>query len=1493
MPQLERIRIVGLQYEKMIKKYDDFMLDLAHEDLPKNTLVTLANGGGKGVLLQSIFQVLIPKTPWGKESENHVESFFYNYKHNLRPYTFHVALEWRLDNPDKIQYLTTAIAMTASSQSENQEAKVDYILYALVDYDDGSALNIETLPLYNNDTLQVTPFDEIVQYVKSNRNLIVTFASHSSDLKKYYEFLAERDIHISEWRNMQKINGEEGGIKGYFQKHDAFTNTKLFENLIIPEIGSGLNELYREDHFSLQNMFLDSAIVAQRLPQLEQREQAYQEFVQLSNPLYEQVCNGLECQETLKSNILTGSHLLSATQFELKLKETDIVKYSSALSNYEAEAKDLQFEAENLKYLLKKESLDHNQFKLSRLDDDVQRAKNRLMDSENKEKELQIDLFLAKRSVLQRSINELKNDIEVLKNSAEFKEQHTAVEMTRKELEEEWNHVRTLWLRVKTYFKLAMEETEQELDQNDKQRSMNEREIGGIERELNKLTSDIRTYNEDFMELSNQYGHDFAAAPSNMLEQIENELYLIKEQINCIDLKINELKTDFLQQNQKDTSITIELNHAEKKKSILMTQLKEQQDRENHLWSEIVVCLKLFDDHTEMGTSSLFLKEEKIRTRILQEIESIRLLLIRGRREYFGQLIDMELQQSSYWVPNSDLLAAKDSLDSVKVSCTLGAAYLSELTPEQRDEELFRHPLLPYSLLITEKDVPHIQMDALKSLLAKCPVPIYIREQMSEKDKTSYLLLESQHNDLLNPESFSIWKSCRKEELNNAEQKVKEAEATIHKLLAIQKEYEQLFLNDNSKKLILQLEEISKLIEELKQHKVEMSSQLASNKSQQMQYQKEINDSQDKRDNLEKQQLMLIDWIMRSKQNNLHLSEKKRWVMALEDLERVTKNLEQQSNTLKEQQNFIHIQESQWTGMTKHTIFPRLQVYLPDVTYPQLTTELLEPLSFHSDLDEQSTLVKLLTTLEGMHSTLSENELQIRLKEREILSNRKQIEDLEKSLGRIESKWIDRPEPLEPTDAIEIQQISQKRSTQFYSEDYQKVREQYVILEDNVNRLKDELIHLKMDIKRAFPNREIEYWTGSLENRAGEIKTLQHEVQNLIQSHKKMLSDLEKTKALYYNQYQLLSHLVDSPTDSSSVPQSVRDSVINDLEVTIKSWMDSFKEIQGNVEDVSKLVKVEKNTLTKLISKSGWNAELEVKIIDRLNMIVWEDFENAQSALSAMQQSSIEQIQMIQSDKENMEVTRKLWANRAGKRVIQILDILKRMERKMVIQNQNGYNYPLVIFNYKNITVPKNTEDVEPLLMEYFNRCIHELLQKYTRVEQASKQDIKERINDGRIVLIALQNRFPILQVYKPTTDNFFIYAKPEDYHYSDWEIINKGALTEAVGSGGQKQSVQLIVAMMIMTHKRVNRENKGWTVFIYDNPFGEMVSKNVLDPVFEISKALRFQWLIVTPPELVKNDVSTRFGVYWELSFNGSERNHVISTLIKGGRKVVPLTLF
>lgn len=85
MPRIERIRIAGLKYEKMLKKYEDMILDLCNEEGPSNTLITLMNGGGKGVLLQSIFQLLMPKAAWGKDNENQVEAFFHNHKKQLKP----------------------------------------------------------------------------------------------------------------------------------------------------------------------------------------------------------------------------------------------------------------------------------------------------------------------------------------------------------------------------------------------------------------------------------------------------------------------------------------------------------------------------------------------------------------------------------------------------------------------------------------------------------------------------------------------------------------------------------------------------------------------------------------------------------------------------------------------------------------------------------------------------------------------------------------------------------------------------------------------------------------------------------------------------------------------------------------------------------------------------------------------------------------------------------------------------------------------------------------------------------------------------------------------------------------------------------------------------------------------------------------------------------------------------------------------------------------
>ncbi|WP_039789877.1 hypothetical protein, partial [Paenibacillus riograndensis] len=306
-----------------------------------------------------------------------------------------------------------------------------------------------------------------------------------------------------------------------------------------------------------------------------------------------------------------------------------------------------------------------------------------------------------------------------------------------------------------------------------------------------------------------------------------------------------------------------------------------------------------------------------------------------------------------------------------------------------------------------------------------------------------------------------------------------------------------------------------------------------------------------------------------------------------------------------------------------------------------------------------------------------------------------------------------------------------------------------------------------------------------LDPKEDEIRERSRENEYALNNCKQTLASLDQWLQTLASQSKVMETHVEGRLQLRDIPEEVQLRTREDCEQAVAEWLLRSKESRSERSEISRKVKEEKTSLSGKIAKGGWNAELETKIQERLNTVHWEDFSIALQVLDSMLQSSQDQIESIRSDKEGMELSRKMWVGRAAKRVVQIVDILKRMERRMIIHNENGHAFPLVRLNYKNINVPKTTEDIEPLVSDYFNRCISSLLEKFPKIEQVPAAAVKDLISDGKIVYAALQNRFPVLQVYKPVTENYFLYAAPEEYHYSDWEVINRGALDEAVGSGG------------------------------------------------------------------------------------------------------------
>lgn len=246
MPQISKVRIVNFNYNDGKRLIADELYDFAskEKDDALNVLINLANGGGKSVLVQLMMQPIIPKA---KVAGRKIESFF----NKASDHCF-VLIEWIKDN--STEKLLTGIAMSASESSATED-------------DSSRGMAVKYYTFYSNYTSYSSPYDilnmslskkENGRFVAAEFDDVRTLARKSNGLLNYYvaddnpkwqKKLAEYGLIQSEWRMMEKLNSEEGGLSKFFG--DFKTSDHLVDRLLIPTIESKLNQTHSKEDNSL------------------------------------------------------------------------------------------------------------------------------------------------------------------------------------------------------------------------------------------------------------------------------------------------------------------------------------------------------------------------------------------------------------------------------------------------------------------------------------------------------------------------------------------------------------------------------------------------------------------------------------------------------------------------------------------------------------------------------------------------------------------------------------------------------------------------------------------------------------------------------------------------------------------------------------------------------------------------------------------------------------------------------------------------------------------------------------------------------------------------------------------------------------------------------------------------------------------------------------------------------------------------------------------
>jgi hypothetical protein len=401
----------------------------------------------------------------------------------------------------------------------------------------------------------------------------------------------------------------------------------------------------------------------------------------------------------------------------------------------------------------------------------------------------------------------------------------------------------------------------------------------------------------------------------------------------------------------------------------------------------------------------------------------------------------------------------------------------------------------------------------------------------------------------------------------------------------------------------------------------------------------------------------------------------------------------------------------------------------------------------------------------------------------------------------------------------------------------------------------------------TLPGRNLE------EHEASLSESLERELENL-KSHTKMLDIVQSLKTQYD---QSASNLAMVLKDLSGVftPEDLQ-LVQQDPSSCVQNWKREHDSLSNTCGQMLHRANGALSALKTSVEQKNWELRYKTALLADLDKLQVSEYAHVQTIVQNMKRFAKTNLDLLESDKLKAQEAQQFWANRAALRVLRLLRVIDDMVGEMTFQNESG-KFPLVYL--QDGPLPKQSEEIEERLASYFITAMERVLRDFDDFQSenaALSRLISSLISDAELVYVALGRKYPTLMIYNMQTTNAFANGRPKAEHFSTWKKINEGTYARPDGSGGQKVSARMVVMMMLLSSR--SGSSSVWQTLFCDNPFGQAVSRHLLDPVFEVAKKLKFQLVVLTPPELVKTDVSIRFPSFYKIELRQTRGKELVT---------------
>ncbi|MFD1851672.1 hypothetical protein [Oceanobacillus bengalensis] len=1473
MPKIHKIRIVGLRYDGMQKQYKDTTFNFHNEKTSTNGLISMMNGGGKGVFLQAIFQMIKPGTAWGKQNNRYYQQFFFNQKEQFIPYTFHVLIGWELDGADRHHLITGGmfsaeqrISMNEEVEAENktleQEAKIiPNITFYTREFETKEEGAIEHIPLYEDG--QVAENESLKDYLRWNGFDVY------KDTKKHYRILDTYAINRKDWDVLKDINKDEGGVGKYFE--GAEDDHSLFQKRIVPTISQVLHRTEHQKN-DLVEIFKSQASIAKDLPVLLKREQAHKEFLEDIVPFEEHLAKGAEHKEIVQQGIKEGRQLLGALEHLKGIEQQTLLSLEKEMEELLGKQDDLRYQKDNLEFAKShREVLDWEK-KLA--DEKKKHVSLQEVAGEKQERkdELAFQLLLKEWSEIEQVIRSLSGSIVKLEENSALEEVNQRMDEIKAEARKQWElSFDGLQKEVQQYFgyQKYLKKKAAELAKQDKQKT---EEIARIRTEIDNLYTEMHAYESKEAALTKEFGdrltYDLPGLIDSFSKQMEDKKARLEE-IQAKDQASSERQNKLA---SEEGTLSQSIQFSEEKCEALTKANAVQKEKEVKLKAKLMAYLDaVAETFTPSLLSNYALQIEDMLKQTLEQAEVI-------KKELWESQLDYSLNDEPFWIANKDIKELKEWIDEkTGIDVFYGSQFLQSLSPEELANQLGAYPLLPYGLVVSGQQWEKINQQSFKARMFNSPVPIFLREEMTNNQShAAFVVLNGTEKELLTDKrQFSNWKIKISEAIEEKQNTLSELEKTENAYRRILKEIDRFVSAELSSEIEKTLVAERSALHSKKTQLQEIITKQEKEKEIRQQLKEDLEKTQAKIEKLSENVARLEAFANEKElyQENKRVKQEKE-----KQKESITKAQQEISQAHEE---FVAL-ESKWNHtylewkLSVEQSIKEIAFFIPEAAFPSEKKGEISEEGPHLSAHILEEITASIQALNNLHKSKEEQAGELLVIQTKKEGERKNQKKLEKKLKALNEAWMDAQEPEEPISILENMLKTATKDTKAAEKEEREQGTAVTVAETSVQHAITQ--REKSEKKVAKHEKQPEAWEDlDLEVKAVEIKDQTKKTKADIKNTEKRQKEAEANIAAYEGDMLTLSVILKE--EAAVFTDEDVEKIKRTGKSCILSWCENHQALQEEGQEKHAKIEQSLRNLKLTIEGKDWEIRFKNEVLTTLDHMDTRHYSHIRTVVKNMKRFSQSGLEQLERDKERAEKAQNFWASRASMKVMSISEAIRAMTAKMKLKNERG-TFPLV--QLKEDILPKKAEEIEPLLKQHFVSAINEITKRFDLIDENNRsldQEIEQLVSDEKILFVSLRNRYPELLVYKMGTDNAFMYGKPVREHYSTWQTINQGSKTKSDGSGGQKLSARMVMMMMLLSVK--SETDQSWVPLVVDNPFGQAASAHVLDPIFAVADKLKFQFIIVTPPELVKTEISQRFEAYYKLDFIREKGKEIITDTI------------